>query len=66
MFLKVTAPEVHDKKALDDGVWIVIRGRIRKTIGSEMFKVLTENAFNEGGPAELGNDWRFEKVRDHI
>jgi len=66
MSLEVTASEVHNKETVDDGVRIVIRGGIRKTIGSEVFKVLTEDAFNEGGPAELGNDRRLEELWHHI
>ena len=66
MFFEVAASEVHNKETIDDWVWIVVRGGIWKAVGSEMLKVLTEDAFNEGGPAELSNDWRLEEVWYHI
>ena len=66
MVLEVTASEVHNKETFDDRVWIVIRRGVWEAIGSEMLIVLTEDAFDEGGPAEFCNDWGLEKVRDSI
>lgn len=48
MLLKVAAPDVHSEEAVDDGVWVIIRRRLRKAMGREKCEVLTEDVFNEG------------------
>lgn len=66
MWLKVTTADVHDKEALDGGVWIIIRRRMWETVRSELSKVLMEDIFNEGGPAKFFDYWRLEKARHHV